>query len=43
MNDVIPHAFRHIDGRYLFTVNPNTYQFTWDHGVRMDGMPFLER
>jgi hypothetical protein len=38
---VIPHADRYQQGRYLFTVNPNDFVFTWDHGFRMEGKRFL--
>jgi len=43
MEQVIPHAHCTELGRYLFTVSQNDYVFTWDHGFKMDGKPFLDR
>lgn len=43
LEHVIPHADCNERGQYLFTVNPNDFAFTWDHGFRMEGRPFLNR
>jgi hypothetical protein len=33
---------RHDGGRYMFTVNPHDYIFTWDYGHQMSGKLFLK-
>lgn len=40
---VLPHT--HIDarGRYTFEVNKRSYEFTWRHGLHMQGRHFLVR
>ncbi len=43
MQHVVPRAHCSELGRYLFTVNQNDYVFTWDHGLKMEGEPFLDR
>ncbi len=40
---VIPHADCNERGQYLFTVNASDFVFTWDHGFRMKGKPFLDK
>ncbi|MDD5141757.1 MAG: hypothetical protein PHY43_16025 [Verrucomicrobiales bacterium] len=40
---VIPNADCNERGQYLFTVSQNDFVFTWDHGFRMEGSPFLDR
>ena len=42
LEHVIPHADFNERGQYLFTVNPNDFVFTWDHGFRMEGKPYLD-
>jgi hypothetical protein len=41
MEHVIPNADRNDLGRYLFTVNPHDFVFTWDHGFEVEGRRFL--
>ncbi len=39
---VIPNTDCNELGRYLFTVNQSDFVFTWDHGFKMEGNPFLD-
>lgn len=43
LKQVIPHADCNERGQYLFTVNANDFVFTWDHGLWMEGKPFLDK
>ena len=43
LEQVIPHADCNERGQYLFSVNPQDFTFTWDHGFRMEGRRFLAR
>ena len=43
MEHVIPQAQLRYEGRYLFSVNPRDFVFTWDQGIRMEGKRFLDR
>ncbi len=43
MEHVIPQAQLRYEGRYLFSVNPRDFVFTWDQGIRMEGNRFLDR
>jgi len=40
---VFPQAHCHEGGKYMFSVKPHDYVFTWDYGVEMSGKPFLNR
>lgn len=40
---VFPRAHCHDGGRYMFSVDPHDFVFTWDYGVRRPGTPFLNR
>lgn len=43
MQHVFPHAHCHDGGRYMFSVDPHDFVFTWDYAARMQGTPFLNR
>ena len=40
--EILTRAFLDERGRHTFAVSKNTFVFTWQHGVHMDGKQFLD-
>jgi len=41
--EILQRAFLDERKRYTFSVSQNDYMFTWQHGIHMDGNPFLDK